>query len=523
MPSQAKPDSPRALAALRRRVRIGAVLLASAACLARGGRTPGPPAEPAATFEQRVKEYENLREQAVKRAGELPKGQADAARLAERQQDLAFEIRVARADAERGAIFDAETSRAITSLIAREMDSETRHAIVSGNPRVEEAPAPSEKAPEKPTPVKLDVNAPYPPEAPLSTVPPNLLALLPSLPKSLEYRFVGPHLILEDPEARLIVDYILNAAGEPMASAPPPAPPSPGPSGRAKPVAPLPRSLGIVLPRLEDSLRFAVLGDSGSATSAQYEVGRRMAEARARFPFEFVVMLGDNLYGSQRAADFVQKFEKPYQALLSAGVKFYASLGNHDDPAQVNYKHFNMGGKRFYSYRPKEDVCFFALDSNYLDKEQLAWLQKELRGSTAKWKICFFHHPLYSSGRKHGGLEAAREVLEPLFTENGVDVVFSGHEHFYERLKPQQGVHYFISGAAGKLREADIRQQSPVSARGFDTDLSFMLVEIAGDGMYFQVLSRSGRTVDGGVIRRSDATAGTLPDRAPARQAEPAR
>jgi hypothetical protein len=218
-------------------------------------------------------------------------------------------------------------------------------------------------------------------------------------------------------------------------------------------------------------------------------------------------MLGDNLYGSQRAADFVSKFEKPYQPLLSADVKFYAALGNHDDPAEVDYKHFNMGGKRYYTFKPKDNVRFFALDSNYLGKEQLDWLEKELRASRDDWKICFFHHPLYSSGRKHGGLDAAREVLEPLFVEHGVDVVFSGHEHFYERLKPQRGVHYFISGAGGKLREADIRTGSPVSAKGFDTDFSFMLVEIAGDGMFFQVLSRGGRTVDGGVIRRVEETA----------------
>jgi hypothetical protein len=94
-----------------------------------------------------------------------------------------------------------------------------------------------------------------------------------------------------------------------------------------------------------------------------------------------------------------------------------------------------------------------------------------------------------------------REVLEPLLEKYKVDVVFSGHEHFYERIKPQKGIHYFISGAAGKLRTKDILK-TPITERGYDEDFHFMLVEITGDEMYFQTISRVGTTVDSGVIRR---------------------
>ena len=88
----------------------------------------------------------------------------------------------------------------------------------------------------------------------------------------------------------------------------------------------------------------------------------------------------------------------PYKPLLDAGVKFYASLGNHDSPEQRLYKFYNMDGKRYYSFKaPKQDVRFFALESTYMDKDQLAWLEKELDGSREDWKIAFFHHPLYSS------------------------------------------------------------------------------------------------------------------------------
>lgn len=253
----------------------------------------------------------------------------------------------------------------------------------------------------------------------------------------------------------------------------------------------------ISLPVKEDSVKFAVIGDSGTGGEAQREIGQRLAESRARFPFRLVLMLGDNLYGGERPLDYEAKFEQPYAALLSAGVKFYAVLGNHDKADQTNYKLFNMGGKRYYSFSPAREVRLFAIDSNYLDKAQLEWLETELHDSGEKWKICFFHHPLYSSGRKHGPSLELRGALEPLFTKYGVSVVFSGHEHFYERVKPQKGIRYFISGGAGKLREQGIKEGEDLE-KGFDRDLSFMLIEIAGDKLYYETISRTGDIIDSG-------------------------
>lgn len=260
----------------------------------------------------------------------------------------------------------------------------------------------------------------------------------------------------------------------------------------------------ITLPRAENGFRFAVIGDSGTGGSAQRGIGRLMAKYREAFPFDTVLMLGDNLYGSEDAEDYEEKFEEPYRELLDAGVKFYASLGNHDEPNQRFYKPFNMNERRFYTFQPAEGIRFFALDSTYMSAEQLEWLEKELRESDSNWKFCFFHHPIYSSGRRHGSDEELREVLEPLFVKYGVDAVFSGHEHFYERLQPQQGVAYFISGAAGKLRRGNIRR-SNMTLSGFDRDFSFMLLEIAGDEMHFQTIALSGETVDRGAMRRRDA------------------
>ncbi|HTM34360.1 MAG TPA: metallophosphoesterase [Vicinamibacterales bacterium] len=250
-------------------------------------------------------------------------------------------------------------------------------------------------------------------------------------------------------------------------------------------------------PRAVDSIRFAVLGDVGTGGRSQYEVGTQVARSLATFPFEFVLLLGDNIYGSERPQDFSKKFEKPYEAILSRKIPFYAALGNHDDPNQRYYKPFNMNGERFYTFR-KKDAQFFALDSNYMDKVQRDWLAKELSASNAKWKIAFFHHPLYSSGATHGSEVDLRDVVEPLFIKHGVGVVFAGHEHFYERVKPQRGIHYFTSGSAGKLREGNIRVGGPLTAKGFDTDFSYMLIEIDGQQMHFQTLSRAGKMVDSG-------------------------
>jgi predicted MPP superfamily phosphohydrolase len=261
----------------------------------------------------------------------------------------------------------------------------------------------------------------------------------------------------------------------------------------------------ITLPNKPDSLRFAIIGDSGTGSDSQYKVSEVLTASRAKFPYELVLMLGDNLYYGSGEKDYQKKFERPYKALLDSGLKFYATLGNHDNSNERFYKPFNMNGERYYSFKPKPGVRIFSLDSNYMDKPQLAWLEKELAASGADWKIAFFHHPLYSSGGAHGSDVQLREQLEPLFLKYGVDAVFSGHEHFYERIKPQKGIYYFISGGAAKLRDGDVKT-SNLTAKAFDSGYHFMLIELAKDTLNFQVISEQGRTVDSGALPRfSDA------------------
>jgi hypothetical protein len=257
------------------------------------------------------------------------------------------------------------------------------------------------------------------------------------------------------------------------------------------------------MPNKADSVKFAVLGDFGTGGKGQIQMAAEMARVRQRFPFEFVITVGDNIYGSERPQDFAKKFDIPYKPLLDAGVKFYASLGNHDAREQAHFKLFNMDGKQYYSMKPsKESVKFFALESTYLEPEQVAWLQKELDNSREDWKIPYFHHPPYSSGDRHGSDANIRKVLEPMFVKYNVSVVFTGHDHFYERTKPQQGIVYFVVGAGGQLRRGNIDRSTGITAKGFDTDNSFLIAEITGDELYFNAIARTGAVVDSGVITR---------------------
>jgi 3',5'-cyclic AMP phosphodiesterase CpdA len=248
------------------------------------------------------------------------------------------------------------------------------------------------------------------------------------------------------------------------------------------------------------------MGDTGRGDPRQYETAAQMAAWRETFDFEFVLMLGDNNYGTGSHEDYDRRFERPYKPLLDKGVAFYAAIGNHDPPDQWHYQPFNMNGHRFYTFEKKygllapvasHRVHFFALDTVTMDREQLDWLDTALRESQADWKIAFYHHPLYTSGRYWRSAARLRARLEPIFVRGGLDVGFSGHEHFYERIVLRNGVQYFTSGGGGALRIGDIRR-TDLTASGFDRDTHFMLIEIAGDTLYFQVISRTGQTVDVG-------------------------
>jgi 3',5'-cyclic AMP phosphodiesterase CpdA len=258
-----------------------------------------------------------------------------------------------------------------------------------------------------------------------------------------------------------------------------------------------------------------VLGDSGRWSAEQRQTAAQLVAQREKFRFDLVLLLGDNNYGDGSSESYKDRFEDPFKPLLDARVKFYAALGNHDAGEQWNYPLFNMGGHRYYTFERTsgpapplvgERVQFFAVDSVNLDDGEMSWLDRQLSESKADWKIVYLHHPLYSSGRYAFSSAVRRRTLEQTLIEHGVDVVFAGHEHLYERMHPQSGVMYFVNGAAGSVRTGDLRP-SAYQAKGYDGDLSFMLVELAGDAMYFQAVNRVGETVDSGkIVKRKSSS-----------------
>ena len=272
--------------------------------------------------------------------------------------------------------------------------------------------------------------------------------------------------------------------------------------------APAPVVRQLELPRNPGAIRFAVLGDTGRGDALQYETAQELTHWHDRVGFEFVLMLGDNIYGPGTPDDLDRRFARPYAALLAREVSFFAVRGNHDPEAILTYAPLGMQGRRYYAFEKRADipplgarVLFIALDTVSLDGPQIEWLDRTLAEATADWRIAFYHHPLYTSGQYRLRARHTRWWLEPRFVAGGVDVGFSGHEHFYERLQPRHGIQYFTSGAGGALRRGDIRP-SPVLAAGFDRDTHFILVEIARDELHFQAVSRTGQTVDAGTVPR---------------------
>jgi predicted phosphodiesterase len=255
-----------------------------------------------------------------------------------------------------------------------------------------------------------------------------------------------------------------------------------------------------------DKLRFAVIGDWGDGSDDQAALGKQMLSVYQKSSFDFVLASGDNIYPNGAARHFAKKFEEPFSGLLKNQVKFHTVFGNHDvedgRQDQRQYPLFNMDGQHYYTLRRGNGlVDFFMLDTTDYDLAQAGWFDNALRTSTARWKIAVMHHPLYSSGKKHGSSLKLRRQIEPLLTKYKVNAVFAGHDHIYERVKPQQGVQHFVTGAGGKLRHGNVDKKSPLTAVGYDKDNHFMLLELDDRQINFKSISETGDLIDSGAIK----------------------
>jgi len=268
---------------------------------------------------------------------------------------------------------------------------------------------------------------------------------------------------------------------------------------RAAPTTPL----ALPRERAEETTRFIVFGDSGNGSMAQYELAWQMEEVRRRTGFQFAVLLGDQIYPEGNIEDVVERFVEPYFPLLNAGVKFYPVLGNHDvqtNNGEDQIRYFGMPG-RWYSFQ-RGDIEFFMIDSNQAELigysfRQLKWLAAALAASSARWKIAAMHHPLYSSQREPSVWR--KFVLEPLLVQFGVDFALSGHDHVYERIAPQKGVRYFVSGGGGggirPVRRIQYYSEYTESAH------HFILFELGKRMGWFQVINLQGSVIDSGTLQ----------------------
>jgi len=266
----------------------------------------------------------------------------------------------------------------------------------------------------------------------------------------------------------------------------------------------LPRAVFGATPA-KDKIKFIAIGDFGTGDDNQTGIAAQMLRDHKTSPLDFVIAVGDNIYPDGGGRHFVKKFERPYAGLIREGVKFHAVLGNHDvrdgRGDQCRYPLFNMDGQCHYTVKKGDGLAeFFMIDSTAFDMNQAGWLEGVLKESTAKWKIAVFHHPIYSSAGEHGSDLSLRSRIEPLLTRYGVNVVLSGHDHIYERVKPQQGVQYFVTGAGGQVRHNDTNTRSPFRAMSFDQDNHYLQMVIEDQQINFQTIARSGAVIDRGAI-----------------------
>ncbi len=215
----------------------------------------------------------------------------------------------------------------------------------------------------------------------------------------------------------------------------------------------------------ETYIRFFAFGDSGTGGKGQKKVAEAM-QANVAEGLDFIILLGDNFYpdGVKTADDPLWRpyIAEPYEVF---GRPIYPSLGNHDHngnwQAQVDHSKLDSLWRMPAAYYTMtqalgdgQEALFVAIDSDSIGNKaaggdtQRAWLEQVLKASTARWKIVYGHHPLYSTG-EHGDRDSIRGRLEKIFVDNEVDLYFCGHDHSLQFIGDRSGVRYVVSGGGG--------------------------------------------------------------------------
>ncbi len=273
----------------------------------------------------------------------------------------------------------------------------------------------------------------------------------------------------------------------------------------------LPAFMRVVPPQfslkaIDQPVRVLAFGDFGNGSNEQKQVAAAMLRYQQKTPFDFAITLGDNFYGKGMESPADPRWKSWWAELYDPlGIKFYATLGNHDwgladsPAAEILYSERSPSWRMpapYYTFTAGP-VQFFALDTNDVSEAQLIWLNDELEKSRAAWKLVYGHHPIYSAGA-HGDSERLIKKLLPVL-KNRAEMYLAGHDHDLQHLKPDDGVQFFISGGGG----ARIRPIKPVarslfakSAYGFTVleadakQLKVTFIGIDGSQLYTYTLNK---------------------------------
>jgi tartrate-resistant acid phosphatase type 5 len=259
--------------------------------------------------------------------------------------------------------------------------------------------------------------------------------------------------------------------------------------------------LGRVIPA-DRPLHVVALGDFGSGSRHQLDVAHAIKRRNMQMPFDFGITMGDNFYrcGVHSVTD--EKWQTRWEDLYSpVGIRFYASLGNHDYGHPPIICPFNQGSPdaevaytemskswvmpaRYYTFAAGA-ARFYAIDTEGWSIEQFLWLKDRLDAHSdepgVRWRIVYGHHPMLTSGHhlNQRRIGALRKELLPVLKAAGVDLYVSGHDHDMEHLQ-YEGMDFLICGAGGAELRAPHDPPQPESVFTADT-YGFLELNISED------------------------------------------
>ncbi len=249
--------------------------------------------------------------------------------------------------------------------------------------------------------------------------------------------------------------------------------------------------------------RFGVYGDSRSDPDSHRRVVTGMVAANPRI----VIHVGDVVGNGDNYEEWGREFLRPATELMRS-IPLYVAIGNHERNSQWFYEYLSAPEpENWYSF-DYGNSHFVVVDTNQdyrPGSPQREWLEGDLcseRAQGAAWLFCFFHHPPYSEGWDHPGYDGSPDVrryLVPLLEKYGVDIVFSGHTHDYERGF-MNGVHYIITGGGGAPLDRWYRGFEHIIISRFV--YHFCTVDIDGEKLKLEARLSDGTVFDSMTLQR---------------------